>query len=213
VAYLLGAVPLLHTPLLVQEQFVVLICNHGGRKRPRPFKSASSRVAPPKGVSTAQCDNLLVVETHTVEDVSQVLVSLFSIWQTSVGCTSSDILVHSSWPVWDDWALHLLDCADSTKDPEVGVGDPWELLCKKLSVHNGSVEDGRMGTRTLNGLQEVSSSLQSSIGSVTRLGMEPHRGSIASSSTSFLVIGSARMPRQSHQNWSIRSIIIVILLL
>jgi hypothetical protein len=140
--YLLGTVPLLHAPLLVQEQFVVLICNHGGRKRPRPFKPASSRVAPPKGVSTAQCDNLLVVETHTIEDVSQVLVSLFSIWQTSVRCTSSNILVHSSWSVWDDGALHLLDCADSTKDPEVGVGDPWELFCKKLSVHNGWLRMG-----------------------------------------------------------------------
>lgn len=144
ITYLLGTVPLLHGPLLVQEQFEVLICNHRGRKCPRPFESASSRVASPKGVSTAQCDNLLVVETHTVEDVSQVLVSLFSIGQTSVGCTSSHVLVHSPWSVWDGGTLHLLDSTDSTKDPEVGVSDPWELFCKKLSVHNVLVEDGRM---------------------------------------------------------------------
>jgi hypothetical protein len=86
-------------------------------------------VASAESVSAAEGDNLLVIETHTAEDISQVLVSLGSIWQASIGCAARNVLICSSRSVWDDWTLHFLYSYDAGEDPEVGVGDPWELLC------------------------------------------------------------------------------------
>jgi hypothetical protein len=80
-------------------------------------------------MSSAEGDNLLVVEAHTAEDIAQMLVALGGIWQTSIGCAARDILICSSRSVWDDGALHFLDGDDAGEDPEVGVGDPWKLLC------------------------------------------------------------------------------------
>src|SRR3954453_12901269 len=66
---------------------------------------------------------------------------------------------------------------------------------------------------TLNWLQEVSGGLQSSVRSVISLRLESHGGSIAASSLGLDIISSRRMPRQSHEDRSVRPIIIIILLL
>jgi len=86
-------------------------------------------MASSKSMGTTERNNLLVIEAHSAKDVAQVLVTLGSVWETSVRCASCDVLIKATWAVWDGWALHLLDSANAGENPEVGVGDPWELFC------------------------------------------------------------------------------------
>ena len=89
-------------------------------------------------MGTAQSDDLLIVEAHTAKNITQVLVSLGGIWETSIRCACCDILIFSAWPVWNNWTLHLLDSDDSAENPEIGVADPWELFydkCQQLTAN------------------------------------------------------------------------------
>lgn len=54
--------------------------------------------------------------------------SFRSIGKTTVGCTSSDIFVGTTWSPRDDWTAHFLKGAYSGKSPEIRVRDPRELL-------------------------------------------------------------------------------------
>ena len=128
---LLRSIPLSPVPLFVQQELVVFVGDDGGGESPRTFEARAIGVAPSESVGTAQSDNLLVIEAHAAEDIAQVLVALGSIWQTSIGCARSHLLVESASPEWDGRTLHFLDGDDSAENPEVGVGDPRELLCRQ----------------------------------------------------------------------------------
>lgn len=112
-AYLLGTTPFLPVPLLVQEELVVLVGYDGGGECPWTFESTTIGVASAKSVSTTESYDFLVVETHTPEDITQMLVSLGCVWQTSIGCAAGNILIGSSRSVWDNWALHFLNSDDA----------------------------------------------------------------------------------------------------
>jgi hypothetical protein len=84
-------------------------------------------MAASKSMGTAQSNNLLIVEAHASEDVSQVLVTLRGIGETSIRGAGRDILILAARSVRDSWALHLLDGDDASEDPKVGGGDPGEL--------------------------------------------------------------------------------------
>lgn len=84
-----------------------------------------------QSMSTTQSHDLLIIESHSIENISQMLVSLRRIRESSIGCAGCDVFVESAGSVWDGWTLHFLDCADASEDPKVGIGDPWELLCGK----------------------------------------------------------------------------------
>ncbi|KAK2611005.1 hypothetical protein N8I77_004388 [Diaporthe amygdali] len=47
---------------------------------------------------------------------------------------------------------------------------------------------------------------------VITLRSEPHRGAVAATSPGLLIIGTARMPGQSHENRAVRAIIVVLVL-
>lgn len=125
VTYLLRSLPVLPLPLFAQEQLIVLVGNDGWREGPWSLESTASGVATTQSVSSRKSNNLLVIETHSVEDVSQVLVSLGSIRETSIRCASSDILILSSWSVWNLGTHHLLNGTNTSENPEIGVADPW----------------------------------------------------------------------------------------
>jgi hypothetical protein len=91
-------------------------------------------------MGTAQSDDLLVIESHASEDITQVLVPLRGIRETSIRCAGSDILILSSGSVWDDWSLHFLNRCDTSENPEVGVGDPGVLRCTAVSAVQNSIE-------------------------------------------------------------------------
>ena len=57
-----------------------------------------------------------------------MILRLASIRQTSIGCAPTGIPVRATRPPWHNGALHFLDCGHSGEGPEVGVGDPGELL-------------------------------------------------------------------------------------
>jgi hypothetical protein len=132
--YLLRTIPLLPVPLLVQEKLVVLVCHNRWGECPRARETTSVGMTTTQGVSTAQSNDLLVIEAHSVENVSQVLVSLATIWETSIRCAGSNVLVQSARSVWDGRTLHFLDCNNTSKDPKIRMGDPWELFCYELSA-------------------------------------------------------------------------------
>jgi hypothetical protein len=52
----------------------------------------------------------------------------------------------------------------------------------------------------VDGLEEVTSKLQTSIGAVVRLGSESHGSSVATTSASLLVVGTASVPCQSNKD-------------
>jgi hypothetical protein len=132
--YLLGTIPLLPVPLLVQEKLVVLVCHNCWGECPWTRETTSVGVAATQGVSTAQSNDLLVIEAHSVKNVSQVLVSLATIWEASIWCAGSNVLVQSAGSVWDGRALHFLNRDHTSKDPKIRVGDPWELFYYELSA-------------------------------------------------------------------------------
>lgn len=125
--YLLGAVPLLPVPLLVHKELIVLVGHNSRGESPRAVKATSVSVAASEGMGTTQSNNLLVVEAHASEDVSQVPVALGGIGETSIRGASREVLVLAARSVRDSWALHLLDSDDTGEDPKVRGGDPGEL--------------------------------------------------------------------------------------
>lgn len=174
-SYLLRAIPLLPLPLLVQKELVVIIGHNSWRECPRTIETATIGMATTESMGTGQSNNFLVIEAHAVEDVPQVLVSLFCIWKPSIRCASSDVFIQSTRSVWDGRALHLLDTTYTSEDPEVGVGHPWELGCGRLLAH---VCNLRLVERTLDWLEEVPSSDQTCICTVVTFWGESHGGTI-----------------------------------
>ena len=127
--YLLGAVPLLPLPLLVQQEGVVVVGEDGGGEGPGTLETAAIAMAAAEGVCSSERDDLLVVEAHAVEDASEVVLGLGSVRKTAVGSTGRNVLIGPAWAVGDLGAHHLLDGCDATEDPEIGVRDPWKLFC------------------------------------------------------------------------------------
>jgi hypothetical protein len=87
-------------------------------------------VAASESMSSAKSDDLLVTEAHATKDGTEMVLLLGSVRKTSVWGAGGNILIGSSRAVWDDRALHFLDGADTTENPEIGIGNPRELLCK-----------------------------------------------------------------------------------
>lgn len=133
---LLWSVPLLPLPALLEQQSVVIVGQHGWGESPWTLEAGTVGVAASKGVGTGESNDLLVVEAHAAEDVAEVLAALGGVWETSVWGAGGDVLVGAASTVWNGWAGHLLDGAYTGEDPEVGVGDPWELLCKVVSTQS-----------------------------------------------------------------------------
>lgn len=133
VLILLGAIPLLPLPLLVEKELVVVVGQDGGGEGPGAVVTAAVGMAASKGVGTRQSDDLLVVEAHAVEDVAEVVLALGSIGETAIRSAGSDIPVGATRAEGDVGAQHLLDSADAGKNPEIRVGDPGKLgYCQML---------------------------------------------------------------------------------
>lgn len=126
---LLGAVPLAVRPLLLEKKLVIVVGKGGGGEGPGTLETGAVGVAAAKSVGTGESDNLLVVEAHAVEDGAQVLLLLGAVGKTTVGSAVRDVTVVAARSPGNLGALHLLDGGDTCQGPEIGVGDPGELLC------------------------------------------------------------------------------------
>ena len=129
-------------------------------------------MAASESVGTRQSDNFLVVEAHAAEDTAQVLLVFGTVRETTVRSAESDVTVSSAWAPWDSWALHFLNGAASGESPEIRVGDPRELLCEVMLARIPRLE--RQYCRTFDRLEEVSRSLETSIGAMVTLWRESH---------------------------------------
>jgi len=128
---LFRAVPLLPGPLLLQKQLVVVVGQSGGREGPGTVIARAVGVAATERMGTGQGDHFLVVEAHATEDGADVLLVLGSVRETAVGSAVRDVTVGAAGAVGDLGALHLLDGGNTGKNPEIRVGDPRELLCRR----------------------------------------------------------------------------------
>ena len=150
-------------------------------------------MAAAKGVGAGQSDNLLVVEAHAVEDVAQMVVALAGVGETAIRRAEGDVTILATGAVGDDGALHFLDGADTTKDPQIGVGDPRVL--------------------SLYGLEEIAGSEKTGVGAVITLRGEAHSGAVAATGASLLIVGAACVPSEAEEDGAEAAIVVVVLLL
>lgn len=127
---LLRTIPLLPGPLLLEQKLIVVVCQGGRGEGPGTVVARAVGVATAEGVGTGQSNHLSVVEAHAAEDGADVLAVLGGVGEAAVRCAEGDVAVGAAGAVGDLGALHLLDGTDAAEDPEVGVGDPGELLCR-----------------------------------------------------------------------------------
>lgn len=165
---LLGTVPFLPAPLLLEQQLVVVVGQRRGAEGPGPVEAGSIGVASAQGVRAREGDNLLVVETHAVEDVAQMAVLLAGIRQPAVARHEGSVAVGAARSPCDGGTLHLLDGGDAGEGPEVRVGDPGELL--------------------LDGFEEVSGGLETCVGAMVAFWCEAHGGTIGAACARFFVV-------------------------
>mmetsp|Transcript_2788 Transcript_2788/g.6791 ORF Transcript_2788/g.6791 Transcript_2788/m.6791 type:complete len:220 (-) Transcript_2788:273-932(-) len=78
------AVPLPGLPGQIQQKDIVRVVKLERVMRPRPIEATASGVAASQGVGTAQGHNLLVIETHPVKHITQVLSALVGVGKTAV---------------------------------------------------------------------------------------------------------------------------------
>lgn len=67
--------------------------------------------------------------------------------------------------------------------------------------------------RTLDGLEEVTSSLQASIGTVVALRRKAHGSAIGATRLRLSIVGSGRVPGQAHQHRAIGAVVVLVLVL
>lgn len=177
---LLGAVPLLLIPALLDKQTEELVREHSRAEVPRTVETRPVSVRAAQSVSTNQSNNLLVVEAHAVEHVADVTVALGTVGETPVRRAGGDVLVLAAGSPGDGGAAEFLDCGDTGQGPEVGVGDPWEL--------------------GLDGLEEIAGDFEAGVGAVVGFGGESHGGAVAAAGAGFFVVGAACVPGETEDN-------------
>lgn len=98
-------------------------------------------MAPAQIMSTTQRHNLLVIETHPVEDVSEMVRRLGSIRQTTTRWVEGLVgkVGSAGFPGYV-WAAHGLDGYAAGEGPEVCVGDPGVLLLDGLQEGTGMLQ-------------------------------------------------------------------------
>src|SRR6202012_1740475 len=96
VLVLLRSLPLLPAPLLVQQQDVKVVGQGDWGERPRPVVARSIGGAAAESVSAGERHNLLVVESHAVEDVAQMLLALGGVGKAAVRRAGGDVTVDAA---------------------------------------------------------------------------------------------------------------------
>jgi len=75
-------------------------------------------------MGSGKSDNLLIGETHSVENRSQVRASLSSVGKSAIrGRVISSSSIGASSSPWDIGSTHDLNSTAGSKTPEVGVGE------------------------------------------------------------------------------------------
>lgn len=97
-------------PLAVTKSLVVLVGEQSGGFLPGTLKTRAIRVATAERVSTSKGDNLLVVEAHAVEDVTNVTLTLSGIGKTTVrGTTLTVRSILATRSPWDSGTTLIMN--------------------------------------------------------------------------------------------------------
>jgi len=123
------AIPLLPLPLLLNQETVEVVGQNGRGEGPGTGKASPVSVAAAKGVGTGEGNDLLIIKAHTAEDLSEVGSALSSVGKTAIRSTGGRLTVRATRPVRNSRALHFLNGADTSENPEIRVADPGELGC------------------------------------------------------------------------------------
>ena len=167
---LLGPIPLLPAPFLVQQQAEVVVADDCRREGPGALEAGTVGVAPSQGVGTAQRHNLLIREAHAAEDGAEVIGALGTVGQTAVGTAEADVAIGAARSPWDRRSLHFLNGGDAGQGPEIGICDPGEV--------------------GLDGFEEVARGFQACVGAVVAFGCESHCCAVGAACVGGCVVGS-----------------------
>lgn len=91
-------------------------------------------MAATESVCARQRDHLTIVEAHSAEDDANVILVFGAVRQSAIRCAEADIAILTARSPWNDGALHFLDGADTSKGPEVRIGDPREFFWRYISI-------------------------------------------------------------------------------
>lgn len=123
-----GPVPLLLLPLLVDQQLEEVVGEDGGAEIPGAVVARAVGVSAAKSVSAAQRDDLAVVKSHAVKDVTDVALVLAGIGKTAVRRTRGNVLVLTTRSPGNGGTAQLLNGTGAGQSPQVRVRNPRELL-------------------------------------------------------------------------------------
>mmetsp|Transcript_10316 Transcript_10316/g.23583 ORF Transcript_10316/g.23583 Transcript_10316/m.23583 type:complete len:308 (+) Transcript_10316:1894-2817(+) len=171
--------PVLELPLLLHQVLVVVVVELEGRVSPRAVVPAADLVHPAQRVATGQRYDLLVIEAHPVEYLTDVASSLGRIGQAAVGRDTNRLFIILPAKLERDlWPPKEFDCSTTGERPQVSLRD--------------------LGVVLLDGEEEISDDGQALVRLVIDLRLEPHRCSVTAATSILLVVRPAGMPGNPH---------------
>mmetsp|Transcript_22037 Transcript_22037/g.43326 ORF Transcript_22037/g.43326 Transcript_22037/m.43326 type:complete len:319 (+) Transcript_22037:880-1836(+) len=157
-------------------------------------------MAASKRMRASQGHNLLIVESHAVKDVPQVLsrrilvVASISVRQETIrqGVVALVVILASRTPLGHLGAAHFFNRDSSSQRPQVTVGDARELR--------------------LDGLEPSPSLIKAGVGAPSTFLLEAHHGTFTASEAGFLVVGSCIVPCETHKGRTVASVVVALVL-
>mmetsp|Transcript_9321 Transcript_9321/g.21007 ORF Transcript_9321/g.21007 Transcript_9321/m.21007 type:complete len:267 (+) Transcript_9321:288-1088(+) len=177
-----GSIPFTRLPLQVQQHLEIFIVKLVRVGCPGSIKATAILVAGSESMGATQGNDGLIIKTHAIKHVTQVLCSLRSVGKSSL-CRASGLIggIRATIFEWNVRSSRELDSLNTRQNPKVGRR--------------------KFGMLFFEGLQNILSNVETSIGWVTQLFLESHCGSIRSTTLVVaLVKGAGVVPSQTNGN-------------
>jgi len=110
------------------------------RRKIYSFESRSISVASSKSMGTEKSNNFLIIESHTIENITNMSCSLGSVRKATIGSASRHIFIRSTWSPGNLRTTHFLQGTHSSKSPEIRIGNPRELLFYRFKMIAGNFQ-------------------------------------------------------------------------
>mmetsp|Transcript_36442 Transcript_36442/g.67879 ORF Transcript_36442/g.67879 Transcript_36442/m.67879 type:complete len:334 (+) Transcript_36442:40-1041(+) len=181
----LAVVGLLGGPLLLQQQTEVLIGEGGLGVGPGAPVAGRVLVAAPHRMRARQTNNLLVIKSHAVEDVSEVLdirshTARVRRRQATIRNSRGLVGVSAAASPGNGRAAHLLNGSGTGQSPQVSIAHRRILF--------------------LDGFEEVTRTAQAGVSAPHRLRGEAHGGTVAAASAVLFRVSARSVPRKANQS-------------
>jgi hypothetical protein len=212
---LLGSIPLLPHPRLVEQKLEIIIRYSGRRECPGTLKARTINVAAAESMCSRESYNFLVIETgqeeineqeievlylhipHAVKNTSKVVRALSSIRETSIRCSMGSETVDTTWAPGNLGTSHFL--YEKSKDKYIAVDK------KRTNLNCGNTSESPKITIAyprellLDFFHKVASDVQTCIGTMDRLRLKAHGSVVAIRNSNIRKQESLRnKPRLGH---------------